>query len=204
MSGMNVNDTISDATSVHAHHDRQAVEEEVRVAGQQQERQVGDDVGDRREDDRLGELARADPGREAARRPLAQLALDGVARHHRHVHEQPERDDQRRDRDLLDVDADAPARSRRSWPASAGSRPPSAWPRASPRSRPARRSRRARSPPTGCPSAGSPARSPAAAGPRCARRSGRAAAAAARRRAPRPRPCRSRRSAPPSASARPA
>ena len=36
---------------------------------------------------------------------LAQLALDGVARHDRHVHEQAERDDQRRDRDLLDVDA---------------------------------------------------------------------------------------------------
>ncbi len=49
-------------------HDRQAVDELPGVAGQEQERQVGDDVRDRREQDRGRELrrARATPRRAAA------------------------------------------------------------------------------------------------------------------------------------------
>ena len=40
------------------------------------------------------------------RMPGGQLALDRVAGHHRIVHQQAERDDQRRDRDLLQIDAE--------------------------------------------------------------------------------------------------
>ena len=86
-------------------HDRQAVDEVAGAAGQQQQRQVGDDVGDGGEQDRRGELRRSQPGGDPRRQPAVETALDGVAGHDRVVDEQPERDDERRDRHLLQVDA---------------------------------------------------------------------------------------------------
>src|SRR3954462_31606 len=47
-----------------------------------------------------------EPRGEAAGLARLQLPFDGIARHHGIVDQEPERDDQRRDRHLLDVDAE--------------------------------------------------------------------------------------------------
>ena len=51
------------------------------------------------------------------RLPAIELALDRVARHHGIVHQQPQRDDQGGDRNLLDVDAERGPSARTSSPA---------------------------------------------------------------------------------------
>ena len=85
------------------HHDRQAVKEKACIAGQHQERQVGDDVRDGGKYNRLRQFGRPNPGCEIARRTGAQLALDRVACDNRHIDQQSESDDQSRDGNLLNV-----------------------------------------------------------------------------------------------------
>jgi hypothetical protein len=87
-----------------ADHHGQAVHEVPGVAGQKQERQVGHDVGDGGVEDGGRELGGAEPGCHEWGMAVGQRALDRVARHHRVVHQQAEGDDQRGDRDLLQVD----------------------------------------------------------------------------------------------------
>ena len=87
------------------HDDGQGSQEVAGGAAQHEEGQVGDDVGDRREEDGLGELGGPEPGGDDPRVAEPQVPLDGVARHHRVVDEQAQRDDQRGDRDLLELDA---------------------------------------------------------------------------------------------------
>ena len=86
------------------HNNRKAIQEEVHVAGQHQEREIGDDVRDSGKHNCLCQFGGPNPGCEIARGTGAQLAFDCVACHNGHVDQQPESDDQRRDRDLLDVD----------------------------------------------------------------------------------------------------
>jgi hypothetical protein len=77
-----------------------------RLALHQQQRQERDDVCQRRVKDRVGEPLRPEPGRDVPRLAVRQLAVDRVGGDDGRVHEQPQRDDQRGDRDLLQVDPD--------------------------------------------------------------------------------------------------
>ncbi len=87
------------------HHDGKAPQELARIAGQHQERQVGDDVGDGGEEDGRRQLRGAEPGRDSPRKARGQTSLDPVPGDDGHVDQEPERDDERRHRHLLEVDA---------------------------------------------------------------------------------------------------
>ena len=88
------------------HHDRQAVEKFAGGAVEREEREIGDDVGDRREEDGVGEFCWSEPACDDGRMLVGERAFDGVAGDDGIVDEQAERDDQRGDRDLLEVDAE--------------------------------------------------------------------------------------------------
>src|SRR5271157_2646311 len=85
------------------HHNWQAVEEKACIAGQHQEREVGDDVRDGGKYNRFRQFGRSNPGCEIARGAGAQLTLDRIPCHNRHIYQQAERDDQSRDRNLLNI-----------------------------------------------------------------------------------------------------
>jgi hypothetical protein len=87
-------------------HDRQRVEKDAGVAFEDQQRQVGDDVRDRGEENRGGELRRSEPCRDERRLSFVQGAFDGIAGDDRIIDEQAEGDDQRGHRHLLQVDAE--------------------------------------------------------------------------------------------------
>ena len=88
------------------HDDRQRVDEVAGLALHQQQRQERHDVGQRRVEDRVGEALGPSHAAMCRGWPCRQLAVDRVGRDDRRVHQQPQRDDQRRDRDLLEVDPD--------------------------------------------------------------------------------------------------
>ena len=88
----------------HRHHDRQAVKKLARASRHQQERQIGHDVGDRGIHDRRRQLRRAQPRGNDVWVSLGQRPLDRITGNHRIIHQQPESNDQRRDRYLLNID----------------------------------------------------------------------------------------------------
>ena len=75
-------------------HHRQAVQELTGITRQEQKRQVGDDVRDRRKEDGGCQLGWPEPRRDERRMTDRQVALDGIAGYHRVVDEKSERDDQ--------------------------------------------------------------------------------------------------------------
>jgi anti-sigma28 factor (negative regulator of flagellin synthesis) len=94
-------------------HHRQRVDEVAHAAFHQQQRQKGDAIRDRRVEDGAGQFLRAEPRRNLARASCRNFAIDGVAGHHRIIDQQPQRDNHRRDRDLLQIDAQDLADSQR-------------------------------------------------------------------------------------------
>ena len=87
------------------HHDRQAVNELADGAGDGEERQIRYDVGDRGEQNGAGQAGRPHPRRRGSLETFEERALDAVASDDRHVDEQPERENESCDADLLNVDA---------------------------------------------------------------------------------------------------
>jgi len=87
-------------------HHRKAEDETADIAAHDQEGQVGDDVRDGGEEDGARQPGGPEPCGEASGLARIQLPFDGIACHHGVVDQEPERDDQRRDRHLLDVDAE--------------------------------------------------------------------------------------------------
>ena len=85
-------------------HDGQAIHEFAGVPRQHQERQVSDDIRQRCVHHRREQLCRSQPCGDRVRVSLPHRALDRIAGDYRHVHQQPERDDQGGDGNLLQID----------------------------------------------------------------------------------------------------
>jgi hypothetical protein len=83
------------------HHDGKAAEELSGVASQHQEGKIGDDVGNGGIEDRGRQLCRTKPRRDTARQAIRETALDTISGNHRHIDQQPQRDNERRHRNLL-------------------------------------------------------------------------------------------------------
>src|ERR1700732_4199544 len=87
------------------HYDGKALQELAGIAAQHQKWQVGDDVRDRRVENRGCKLCRSEPARCRARKPFCQMTFYAVASDYRHVDEKAKCDDQRCDGDLLKINS---------------------------------------------------------------------------------------------------
>src|ERR1700691_6536151 len=83
------------------HHDGKAAQELAGIASQHQEWKIGDDVSNRGIEDRSRQFGRTEPRRNAARQAIRETALDAISGNHRHINQQPQRDNERRHRNLL-------------------------------------------------------------------------------------------------------
>src|ERR1700730_14777604 len=88
-----------------SHHDRKASEELTGIARQHQKRKITDDVGDCGKEDRGRQFRRTEPRRNAARKAVCETALDSIPGDHRHIDQEPQRDNERCHRHLLQIDA---------------------------------------------------------------------------------------------------
>jgi len=83
----------------------EAVDEGSRIPLEEEEGQVGHDIGDRRIHNDRGELGGPQPGGDRRGMTGVEVPLDGVPRHHRVIDEESQGDDQGGDGYLLHVDA---------------------------------------------------------------------------------------------------
>src|SRR5262249_4298792 len=87
------------------HDNGQTVEKFAHGAGENQKWNVSGDVGDGGEHDRGGQFGGTNPGRVDSGEAVTQAAFDGIAGNNRVVHQQSQGNDQRGDRNLLNIDA---------------------------------------------------------------------------------------------------
>ena len=102
---MNVIETMRDAISAMVTTAGNAEDERAGVARQEHQRQEGDDVDDRAVEDRAPHAERSEPRGAPGRFAVIEFAIDRVGRDHRIVHQHAERDDERGDGDLVQLDA---------------------------------------------------------------------------------------------------
>src|ERR1700730_1980087 len=85
------------------HHEWKAFEELPGIACQHQERKIGDYIGDGGKEDCSRQFRRTEPRSDAARKAVRETSLYPIPGYHRHVDQEPQRDNECRYGNLLEI-----------------------------------------------------------------------------------------------------